>query len=184
MANSSKKRLHFNRTKAIAGYRQMLRKAADQIIKEIHDDIISRMKTAEGREEIEILSETETTIIKRAVRGYAHAIVDSYGTGSKMDIEDEFWAEYKKSRLFNPSRNGKAIVGRPKGSYINIFGETQTSSGKMNGRNVERYAKPIAPSRAFQLAEIWLLNGGRVEEILTQHITAWVRGMGQYFEYR
>lgn len=184
MANNSKKRLRFNRIKAMVGYRQMLRKAADQIIKEIHDDIISRLKTDEGKEEIEILSETETTIIKRAVRGYAHAIVDSYGTGLKMDLGNEFWAEYRKSNLFNPSRTGKAIVGRPKGSYTNIFGETKTSEGKFEGVNIEGFVEPITPSRAFQLAEIWLLNGGRVEEILTQYIIDWVKGMGQYFEYR
>lgn len=180
----TKKRLRFNRVRAMAGYRQMLRKAADQTIKEIYDDIQSRMKTVAGKDELETMSEEESTIIKRAVRGYARAIIDSYGTGSKMDIENEFWTEYKNSSLFNPSRSGKAIVGRPKGRYTNIFGKEQTSSGKMDGMNVERYAKPIAPSRAFQLAEIWLLNGGRVEEILTQHITAWVRGMGQYFEYK
>lgn len=184
MAQTQKKRLHFNRTKAVIGYRNMIRKAADQTIKEIYDDIQQRMKTTEGKNELEILSEDEATIIKRAVRGYARAIIDSYGTGSKMDIEDEFWTEYKNSSLFNPSRNDKEIVGRPKGKYTNIFGETQTSSGKMDGINVEKYVKPKKPSRAFQLAEIWLLNGGRVEEILTQYITDWVKGMGQYFEYK
>lgn len=180
----TKKRLRFNRVRAMAEYRKAIRKATDQLLDELYTDIHDKLKTSEGKADIEKMSTQEENIIRRAVRGYAHAIIDSYGTGSKMDIEDEFWTEYKNSSLFNPSRSGKAIVGRPKGRYTNIFGKEQTSSGKMDGMNVERYAKPIAPSRAFQLAEIWLLNGGRVEEILTQHITAWVRGMGQYFEYK
>ncbi len=185
MANNAKKRLHFNRTKAISGYRKAIRQATGQLLEELYADIYDTLKTSEGKADIEKMSEQEENIIRRAVRGYAHAIIDSYGTGSKMDTHrNSGLDEYKQSSLYNPSRKGKAIVGRPKGEYTNIFGETVTSTGKAEGRNIEKFVKPIAPSYAFQRAEVWLIKGDRMGWVLTQHINQWISGMSQYFEYR
>lgn len=185
MANKSAKRLRFNRTKAMSGYRRAIRKAADQLLTELYDEIYNKMSTSEGKSDIERMTANEEKLFKRMVIGYAHAIMDSYGTGSKMDTHyNEGLEEYRKSSLYNPSRSGKTIVGRPKGSYTNIFGETVTSTGKREGKSVEGFYEPQAPSYAFQRAETWFFKGNRVNEVLTYHINEYIKGMSQYFEYR
>lgn len=181
---SDRPHLRFNKRKALSDYRKAVKAAADQLLKELYSDIKAEMTTTEGVKDLHRMSENEEKIFKRMVVGYAHAIIDSYGTGSKMDTHyNAALSDYKGSDLYNPARSGKTIVGRPKGSYTNIFGETQVSSGKREGKSVEKIYKPQSPSYAFQRAEIWFLKGDRINEVLTQYIGDWISGMGQYFEY-
>lgn len=82
-----------------------------------------------------------------------------------------------QSGLWNPARRGKAIVGRPKGTYTNIFGQQRTTSGVFEGQKIEGkrvfkgkrrqndgvttedyYIYPLPPSRAIQIAEEMLFK--------------------------
>ncbi len=182
---SGRPHLRFNKRKALSDYKKAVKAAANQLLKELYSDIKAEMTTTEGVKDLHRMREDEEKIFKRMVVGYAHAIIDSYGTGSKMDTHyNTALSDYKSSELYNPARSGKTIVGRPKGSYTNIFGETQVSSGKREGKSVEKFYKPQSPSYAFQRAEIWFFKGNRVNEVLTQYIGEWISGMNQYFEYR
>lgn len=99
-----------------------------------------------------------------------YVLAESYGTGSFMLDDNPGLAEYKKSKLWNPTRKGKTIVGRPKGAYTNLFGQGRTTSGVFEGKNIEGkrvytrkkeserdyYISPTRPSYAIQLANNWL----------------------------
>jgi len=93
------------------------------------------------------------------------ALADSYGTGSLMLDNNPGLAEYKADKKrWNPERTGKAIVGRKKGKYEDIFGQIHTTSGKFKGQKLENrgyvtytsyYISPNYPSRAIQIADQW-----------------------------
>lgn len=128
------------------------------------------------------LSDAKDFIITKA-KFYAEAIMQSYGTGKFADTT--YWSEYEGSNLFNPSRKGKGttIVGRPKGTYTNIFGEKETSSGKNNGKPLPRFLyDPVLGydvdinqpgSHSIQNAEKWVIKNGetRVERYLELAVT-------------
>lgn len=181
----AKKRLRFNKSRALSAYRKAIKKAADQLLEEFYNEISGKMNSSEGRSDLSRMSRNEEKIFVRMVIGQADAIMDSYGTGSKMDTHYNAALEaYKNSDLYNPARTDKTIVGRPKGTYTNIYGEQQQSSGKREGMPVEGFYKPVSPSYAFQRAEVWFFKGNRVSEVLTMYINEWIQGMGQYFDFR
>lgn len=104
----------------------------------------------------------------KALRGFLEAnpstLADAFGTGSLMNIEDNpLYEEYRNSNLWNPARHGKEIVGRPEGSYIDIFGRKKHSSGYLEGINLENQRlgtaqgkgyliEPIPPSNSIKIA--------------------------------
>ena len=56
-------------------------------------------------------------------------------------------------------RTGKTIVGRPRGSYINIFGEQVSTWGNAAGVKLEGYVvEPSPPSKAIEIANQWLFQ--------------------------
>lgn len=90
-------------------------------------------------------------------------LVSAFGTGSLMDdLNNPLFETYWRSSNVNPVRMTKTIVGRKKGSYTDIFGNKRTSSGTMEGLNVEWHTykdkitgeektiKPMAPQEAIQ----------------------------------
>ena len=101
-------------------------------------------------------------------------LADSYGTGSLMLSNNPGFKDYMMdAKRINPARKGKAIAGRPKGTYKDIFGNTRTTTGAFEGDNIEGkvvnpgkmdqtfFKKtykilPVAPSYAIQLANNWL----------------------------
>ena len=114
----------------------------------------------------------------KAIIGYLQAntyvLAESYGTGSFMLSDNPGLRKYMKSigknGGWNPARRGKAIVGRPKGQYTNLFGQKRSTSGAFAGDNIEGkrvytrkkeserdyYISPTRPSYAIQLANNWL----------------------------
>lgn len=115
---------------------------------------------------------------------YADALMQSFGTGSLADTgPNSYWNEYTQSELFNKSRDGKYIAGRPRGSYKNIYGERQSSWGKFEGENIEGFEfsglfkiEPTPSSHSIQNAERWIIKDGktkierRIEMIINQFI--------------
>lgn len=182
---TNKAHLRLDSSRAADGLRKAIREAADKCLEDFYAEIQSGMNTAKGKSDLQKMSENEENIFRRKVIGQAHAIIDSYGKGSLMDADNPFLAQYRSSPLWNPERNDLAIVGRPKGYYINIFGRKVWSSGRKAGLNVEAKMKPQAPSKAFQRAEAWwCVNNGRINDILNAKISEWIRSAYQYFDFR
>ncbi len=98
------------------------------------------------------------------------ALTTEWGSGSLADETNPAWDEYTQSRYYNPVRfpYGHPITGRPKGDYVNLDGETKTSSGAMEGLNLERFLKPIEPQHWMR--EIVALSRPYVIERLRQAI--------------
>jgi len=152
------------------------------IQEEYLEEIQSHMQTPRGREdltaeEIEIVG----TFITAQIIGGAWATMDEWGTGSSMDISNPALPAYRNSELWNPARHDTVIRGRPAGSYTNIFGEGRTSSGKLEGVNLEWLSAQgvlpfevdvIPPSHAMQTAGRWLKNG-RIQAI-------WLASLGKF----
>lgn len=177
--------LHFNSSACLNDLYQEISKTADILIEEYEAEIRHGMYTPEGAESISLgISTDDKEKLHREVIGGAWAIIDSYGTGSKMDKNNPFLNEYRQSSYYNPARYGYEIVGRPKGEYTNIFGEEDYSSGKSVGRNLERFPSisVIAPSKAFQNALIWFKAGNRIDKRIVQCIRKF--NFARYFTNR
>lgn len=111
----------------------------------------------------------ETNAIIGFLKANTYVLADSYGTGSFMLDNNPGFEEYKRKNWGN-FRHSKAIVGRPKGRYTDIFGREHKTSGTFEGVNIEGkrvytrkkeserdyYISPVHPSYAIQLAENWL----------------------------
>lgn len=180
-----KPRLTFDYSKAAAGYKTAVQRAADKLLEDLYEEINGKMETSEGKKDLQKMTENEERIFRRKVIGCADAIMDSYGTGSEMDKTNPFYMSYRHSSLWNVSRRGTAaIVGRHKGFYINIYGQKRYSTGRREGVNIEDYYKPISPSYAFQRAETWFTKGSKVNEVLSLYLSEYVKGMYQYFDYK
>lgn len=65
-------------------------------------------------------------------------LVAAFGTGSHMDtINNPLFGSYWRSSSVNPVRTSKAIVGRKKGSYTDVFGNKRVSKGGLEGEYIE-----------------------------------------------
>ncbi len=106
--------------------------------------------------------------IVTSVSSYGWALVESYGTGTNVDMSNEELKDYINSNLWNPLRSGWPIVGRPKGEYKNFFGENAESSGSKAGQFTGNPGRK--PNYAIQNAErrleAGLRDGGFVDRIL------------------
>jgi len=132
------------------------------------NEIASHMQTPEGRHDLtESDVEVLAGVISAQVIGGPWATMDSAGRGSLMDTSNPALADYINSQYWNPARHDLVIRGRPKGTYIDIFGKTRRSSGALEGRDLEtnpphsgRFATdefdPWEPSHAFTAATAWL----------------------------
>lgn len=128
-------------------------------------EVYSKMKTAEFADNAEVEAELhkESNRIIAYLKANTYVIADSYGTGSLMLDNIPGFQEYRNSDRWNPARTGKAIVGRPKGEYTDIFGNKRSSRGSMEGLDVEGLElwngdkiEPVSPSYALQDAEKFL----------------------------
>lgn len=175
--------LRFDSKSCSDGLYKAIQKTADLLIEEYEAEIKQGMNTTKGAENVNIgLSNDDRKRLHREVVGGALAIMDSYGRGSLMDKSNPFLADYMSSELFNPLRQGYAIVGREAGDYTNIFGEQAQSSGAFAGSDIERVVRPIAPSKAFQQALIWFKAGNRIDKRLQECIRSF--DYSKYFVYR
>lgn len=173
--------------------------AMNDLINEFYREATSRLDS-EGKADTEIIKASISDItehdsymplgdvpeyITAKCKFYADALMQSFGTGSLSDTgPNSYWDEYTKSELFNKSRNGTYISGRPRGSYKNIYGERQSSWGKFEGENIEGFEfsglfkiEPTPPSYSIQNAERWIIKDGktkierRIETVITKFIT-------------
>lgn len=162
--------LYLDKMACRAALAEIAGRQADIALERFFSEVQGGMNTSGGKNDIEKqkLDDVEKGILKRQIVAGALAIMDSWGTGSMMDKSNPILQEYKGSALWNPARTGNAIVGRPKGTYTDILGEQQESSGALKGVNLEKLPnspiKARAPSGAFQDAQAWLK--GNMQETL------------------
>ena len=116
--------------------------------------------------EVYIELNKEIDKVKIDIRSNIAFILDNYGTGSLMSLDNPGLAKYKSSNLWNPDRKGHFITGRKKGTYVNIVGK-RTSSGRFRGKSLEGRVikqgkngknlifKPHKPSYALDQAIYW-----------------------------
>lgn len=112
------------------------------------------------------------TFIVAKCKFYAQAILDSFGVGKYADTTSKYWEDYTKSIYYNPeraARNTTDILGRPKGTYTDIFGKTRESSGKSSGKplpdplrfNDGTVLQSKPGSHSIQLAEAYVMQNGK-----------------------
>lgn len=150
-------------------YMQMAYDLCDTLVKGVDEAIQHFLSDAkqhlesEDQELQQVVFDMAANQITAAAVFYAHSILESYGTGSKMDITNEALENYIHDKTWwNPDRSRFAIAGRRKGSYINIFGESVESKGRFRGREIENMISPRKPSFGIQNAEK-KLNAGLQE---------------------
>ena len=128
-------------------------------------EVYSKMKTAKFADNAEVEAELhkESNKIVAYLKANTYVIADSYGTGSLMLDNIPGFQAYKNSDRWNPARTGKAIVGRPAGTYTDAFGNKRKSEGSMEGLRIEGLEmlngdkiEPVSPSYALQDAEKFL----------------------------
>ena len=134
------------------------------------NEVESHMRTPEGRQDL-TKSEVELVAgwITAQVIGGPWATLDQWGRGSLMDTSNPALQDYlfNTAAGWNPARHDLAIRGRPKGTYTDFFGRTRTSSGALEGRDLEtdppqkgRFQTdqfdPWPPSHAFTTAMAWM----------------------------
>lgn len=179
--------IYFNSSRAKQAFKLAIKEAVDRIFNEYYNEVYTHLKTSSGRAGLQKMSEDEEEYFRKIVTANAYAIIDSYGTGSKMDTDNSALEEYKTSNIWNPLRpSDNSIVGRAKGKYINIFGEQASSTGSLAGKNLEEIgiAKPRSPSFAFQNAETWFFGGNRTRKIINETLRSFINTLSNYFEYR
>ena len=187
MAKGKRPTLKFNSSGFVQLYKSELIKTTNEIMKSFEKDVKMRLNKAKNDIEREESIEIGKNIISAKVTAYAQAIMESYGTGSKMDTSNPFLDDYRGSDLWNPARKGIAISGRPKGKYINILGEEKISSGSMEGKNLEQISplfQPKTPTMAIQQAQEWLKsNTGYFEYELNLFRQKVFSNINQFFIY-
>lgn len=177
-----------------------LMEVANNIMKDFYQEAIYGLD-AKGKadsKKIDAIIDTTTGYIEARCEFYANALMQSFGTGSRADTSlRSYWAEYKESRRFNPKRPWTQIVGRPRGSYIDIFGEKRSTWGGKAGINIEGESwtdkktgetvliEPVTPKYSIQNAENWLIRNAerridkRIEDELKQFFSTEAR---KYFK--
>jgi hypothetical protein len=140
-----------------------------QLQQELLAENESSMLTAEARSDLiaPLIKEMAMVLVAEVIGG-AWAAMDEWGTGTLMDTSNPDFAEYRSSDMWNPARRDLAIRSRPSADgQRNIFGQSVQGIGK-GGHLLEGSpgfeAQP--PSHAMQTAIRWMVEGGRLQEVL------------------
>jgi len=162
--------MRFNTEALISELRRKCHEAVNQALDELFYDTLFNVDLPQAMTDYERTAVTEEVIgvVTGSLIGGAWAVMDEWGTGSLMDLENPFLDEYWNSDLWNPARRDTAIRTRPEGEYTDIFGERQYAEGRNPGFNLEtqlnRKNPPnillTPPSHAMQQAIGWLRAGG------------------------
>lgn len=143
-----------------------LTNAMKELQHELFDEAFRGLSTDEGRRGLREEEITDVAnVIIAAIVGDTWTVMDEWGKGSEMDPLNPALDDYMGSEMWNPLRGSYGIVGRPRGWYINIFGERVYSSGFYAGRGMENRSPPHPPSHAMQTAARWMQNGRFAERI-------------------
>ena len=176
--------IKFDSVRALRDFKKAVKLALIQLQGEVLADAEGKMLTPEGRADIEAGPTEEVAgIVSAFIIEGPWAVLDEFGKGSLLDSQSPFLEAYRNSGLWNPARSDLVVRGRPAGSYTNIFGETAYSSGRQEGRNLERIGDvtgdpgfmPHPPSHALQTAFRWMALG-RFQTVIGQAFQAFPWG--------
>lgn len=139
-----------------------LKKSESRLKSEIESKFATGIGRKRGEISIEDIRDLNNKIIA-SISANTEALMDNYGTGSKMDLSNPLLSEYIASDAWNRyrSRSDTRIRGRDAGSYTNVFGEIVESSGAFAGQVLENRKiksenggyieiKPQDPSHAIE----------------------------------
>ena len=160
--------IKFDTQSMIADLKIQLILTMKQLQEELLNESKQKMLTPEGSEDLTDEQITDiANVISAGISGGAWAAMDEYGTGSLMDRNNPALRDYMNSNLWNPVRKDFAIRTRPKGEYINIFGERVVSNASVPGVDLEEIGvvTPQPPSRAIQTAMRWMATG-RMQQVI------------------
>lgn len=176
--------LIFDSDAAARSFADILNSKISSFMHRMMNEVSGKLKTSDGKKDLSLSNGKDNDVIFYEIVGSVCAVLDSYGTGSEMDKSNPALSEYMSSELWNRARSGFEIVGREKGSYTNIFGKKQYSSGRKAGQSLENKYPPQKPSYAFQHAETWYLNEQKIqEEIVDPAINEWLSGISNFFSF-
>lgn len=136
---------------------------------ELLADAKQGMLTSEGAESLQAGDvEMVANVITVSIVGGAWAAMDSYGTGSEMDLFNPALPGYFKGQAWNPARgNDTTIRSRSDApGQVDIFGKPVRGKGP-GGYDLEEAgivdAQP--PSHAIETAMRWMRHGRMREKI-------------------
>lgn len=160
---------------------QVIAESATEAIRHFLSDATNGMK-ANDQEIQETIIDMAKNRVTSACIFYAQSILESFGRGRQMDKTSEYLTDYINSELWNPAREkkpGAPIVGRPKGNYTNILGQTVYSTGEKEGQVTSiNVGKVVHPTYAIQNAEkklnAALKSNGYVYRILNQNVNSFL----------
>lgn len=171
--------LKFDSQGAYNEFIKLLEQELDGLFDIWKSDVLSKMlnsyyqKNAKASVEMHY-DETKKSIIT-IFKANANVLADSFGTGSLMLDDNPIVKEYlsgpkgNKEGQINPARKGKTIVGRPAGTYKDIFGNVRTTKGTYKGINIENlnikkehrqkpFIYPTSPSNVIRDADKYLYS--------------------------
>lgn len=147
-----------------------LKKSESRLKSEIESKFATGIGRKRGEISIEDIRDLNNKIIA-SISANTEALMDNYGTGSKMDLSNPLLSEYIASDAWNRyrSRSDTTIRGRDAGSYTNVFGEIVESSGAFAGQVLENRKiksenggyieiKPQDPSHAIEEGMKWYMQ--------------------------
>lgn len=197
--------LRFNARACYAALQEEMLLAMERLIEELYDEMVADLKTSKAKQDlVREKAKLRAGIITGKIMAGAYAIMDSYGTGSLMDMSNPFLEEYMATAnwsipMYNPKRiekNTTAILGRPKGRYRSIVkSRIVSSTGSLEGVNLENTAsivskkgrilastsvKPISPSKAIDTSFRWIALT-RVNKVVMETVQNF--NFARFFEY-
>ena len=144
--------LRFNSDKMMLDVSNKIEQKLKIRFEEFKTAVLSKIQWEEARGMAEFEKQFSKTVdeIIVDVRANAYLIIDSFGTGTKSNLETELYSKYQQdSRFWNPLRKGKQIVGRPKGVYTDFLtGEQTESMGTRAGEPLDY--EEINPTSSIQ----------------------------------
>lgn len=160
--------ISYNGEQAITDLVVLLKQDLIQLQSELIAEASTKMRSQEARDGLTPTEvEQVATVISVAIIGDAWAVMDEWGTGSKMDVSNPAYAQYRTSNMWNPARTSNTIVSRPgTAGQIDIFGRSVKGKGA-GGVDLERagIVEALAPSHAVKQSLRWMRNKRFVEKI-------------------
>lgn len=174
---------------------EVLIPSANEAMKRVYDDIQHGLSTGNGKRKSEkddvhryiARKNNARSEIVASCASFGWALIESYGSGPKIDLKNEELRSYIGSHLWNPLRHDFRVVGRTKGKYRNFFGEEAESKGTKAGKGIGGWGKGRTPNYAIQNAELrleaGLKEGGFVQRILDTNMEKFFEttDLNQYF---
>ena len=160
--------LKFNVGEMMSDFRRCMYVLFEQALDDWEADVKKYMNpelVSEYKAEIKANIQVNVNKIMVYLEANPGALAENFGTGSLIDTSNPYFDEYFSNKgsekgQVNKERNGLAIVGRPKGTYIDIFGNQHTvEKGTLAGKPIEGFyigngntITPTKPSHAIQQA--------------------------------